>query len=160
MTRLRPPALRVEHAVRLVLDTNTVISGLLWGGPPRKLIDLALADEVALFTSRHLLDEAADVLARPKLARRLAQIGATPADLMEAYRQLATEIAAPPLGTPVCDDPDDDHVLACALAAQATVIVSGDDDLLRLGSYSGITITPAATFLQTFAPPPESQVNP
>jgi predicted nucleic acid-binding protein len=49
-------------------------------------------------------------------------------------------VAAPPLPQPVCRDPDDDAVLACALAAQADLIVSGDDDLLVLKQFQEIRI--------------------
>ena len=56
-----------------------------------------------------------------------------------------------PQPVPVCDDPDDDAVIACAVAASADVIVSGDDDLLRLGSYGTTHILTAAELLQRLA---------
>jgi predicted nucleic acid-binding protein len=63
-------------------------------------------------------------------------------------RQLAEVIVPPPLPQPVCRDPDDDHVLACALAAQADLIVSGDADLLNLREYQSIRIVAAAEALR------------
>ena len=48
--------------MRLVLDTNVVVSGLFWGGPPRRLLDLARDGRVVLFSSGVLLDELAGVL--------------------------------------------------------------------------------------------------
>ena len=63
-------------------------------------------------------------------------------------RQLAEVIVPPPLPQPVCRDPDDDHVLACALAAQSDLIVSGDADLLNLREYQSIRIVAAAEALR------------
>jgi uncharacterized protein len=62
-------------------------------------------------------------------------------------------VIAPPLPNPVCRDPDDDDVLACALAAQVDVIVSGDKDLLVLGSFEGIPIVTAEQALAQLTRP-------
>lgn len=67
-----------ESNVRLVLDTNVVVSGLLWGGVPRRLLDLGRDGGVMLFTSSVLLDELADVLGRDKFAALLALQEITP----------------------------------------------------------------------------------
>lgn len=74
------------------------------------------------------------------------------AALVQDYERLVDIVEPQPLSVPVCRDPDDDHVLACALAAQATVIVSGDKDLLDLQPYKGIPILPAAAALQHLQP--------
>lgn len=62
--------------------------------------------------------------------------------------ELADVIEPPPLPAPVCRDPDDDELLALALTAQADLIVSGDDDLLVLGSFEGVPIVNAAEALR------------
>lgn len=59
-------------------------------------------------------------------------------------RQLAEAIEPPPLPQPVCRDPDDDQVLALAIAAQADLIISGDNDLLVLQQFNGNPIVNAA----------------
>ncbi|HXV09118.1 MAG TPA: putative toxin-antitoxin system toxin component, PIN family [Burkholderiales bacterium] len=134
----------MHSAVRIVLDTNTVVSALLWGGPPYALIEAATEERVELYSSKTLLEELADVLGRPKFARQLARAQRTVADLIEQYRGLV-ELVEPASVTPsVRDDPDDDHVLACALAANADAIVSGDAHLQTLASYQGIPILAAA----------------
>lgn len=129
--------------MRLVLDTNTVISGLLWQGPPARLIDAAQADQIELVTSTALLAELQGVLGRDKFARQLAKRQLSPADLFDGYAALATRFVAAPLPQPVSRDPDDDAVLACAFAAQADLIVSGDGDLLTLGDFREIPIVTA-----------------
>lgn len=74
--------------MRVVADTNTVVSGLLWHGPPRELLDAARSGKIQLFTSSILLAELEDVLGRDKLANRLGLVGLTPAELVRGYAAL------------------------------------------------------------------------
>ena len=123
--------------MRIIADTNTVLSGLLWQGPPRRLMDLARHRVFTPCTSSTLLAELAEVIARDKFAQRVLAAGLSAAELVQDYTRLA-QIAEPqPLPAPASRDPDDEHVLACALAAQANLIVSGDRDLLDLHEYQG-----------------------
>jgi putative PIN family toxin of toxin-antitoxin system len=111
--------------VRLVLDTNTALSGLLWGGPPGRLIEAAAGGRVVLVSSVALLAELRGVVSREKFVRQLARRGFSAGDLFEGYAALA-EIAVPALSTPtIVRDPADDQVLAAALGAQADLIVLG-----------------------------------
>lgn len=130
--------------MRLVLDTNTVVSGLLWPGVPARLIDAAEAGKIELASSTALLAELQGVLSRRKFARQLEKRGLDPASLFEGYAALVGLVTPAPLPQPVSRDPDDDRVLAAALAANADLIVSGDKDLLTLGSFQGIPILTAA----------------
>lgn len=132
--------------MRVVLDTNTLVSALLSpNGPPRLLLDDARAQVFELCTSPVLMAELLDVMSREKFARRLAAAGLTPLGIVSEIRRLAS--MATPVDVPrvVAGDADDDHVLACAVAARADLIVSGDRHLLGLGGhYRGIAIvTPA-----------------
>ncbi len=137
--------------MKVVLDTNTVLSGLLWNGPPRLVLDAARAELITIFTSVALLDELAGVLQRPKFARVLSAANTTAAVLHHSYQTLVTIIDAPILPVAVSRDPDDDAVLACALAAQATAITSGDGDLLDLVDFAGIPILTATELLHLIA---------
>lgn len=128
----------------IVADTNTVLSGLLWGGPPRRLIDLARARSLTLCTSLILLAELAEVIGRDKFAHRVRLAGLSAADLVQDYRRLAHIVEPQPLSAPASRDPDDDHVLACALSARANLIVTRDFDLLDLSTYQNIPIVAAA----------------
>ncbi len=134
--------------MRIVADTNTVLSGLLWGGPPRQLIDMARAHSVSLYTSLVLLAELAEVIARDKFAHRLHLAGVSAAEHVQDYGRLAYVVEPQPLSGPVSRDPDDDHVLACALAARADLIVTRDLDLLDLKVYQNIPILAAADALR------------
>lgn len=133
--------------MRLVLDTNVVFSALLWRGKPYQLLDaLSRRPDVYLFSSPALLEELADVLARPLAVERLALIGTTVNEVLALYRTVV-EVVEPALAPRVVRDADDDRVIAAALAAHAAFIVSGDDDLLSIGSYQGIRIINAAEAL-------------
>lgn len=130
--------------MRLVVDTNVLVSAFLWEGTPVRLIELASDAEIQLFTSGVLLDELADVLHRKKLAKQVQTTGFTAAQLVNHYRRLAYRVTARELTRRISRDPDDDHALACALAAHAELIVSGDRDLLDLSEHEGIQIVTAA----------------
>jgi uncharacterized protein len=133
--------------VRLVADTNSVISGLLWNGPPARLIDAAVERRITLFSSLPLLAELEGVLARDKFKHQLQKRGVSVEQLFEGYLALA-EVVAPAAIVPViARDPDDDVVLATAVAAKAEFIVSGDAHLLDLGSHAGIGILTAQALL-------------
>ena len=103
--------------------------------------------ECQLFTSRALLDELSEVLHRKKLAKQVAATQLTAAQMIGNYRRLATLVTAHKLARQVSRDVDDDAVLACALAAHADLIVSGDADLLVLKHYHGMPIVTAAQAL-------------
>lgn len=134
--------------MRVVLDTNIVVSGLLWHGSPRRVLDVAGTGDVTAFVTAELLAELQDVLSRPKFAGRLAQAGVTVTELLVGYAALAVVVAPAAIEPVVVDDPDDDAVLACAIASNAEAIVSGDPHLLALGQYAGIQIWTAAQLLE------------
>jgi len=132
---------------RIVPDTNIVVSGLLWRGNPRRILDAARDGIIELYTSPVLIEELEDVLSREKFARRLAAANVTVQDLISGYSALATVIEAEPIEPVILVDPDDDAVLACALSADAEIIVSGDSDLLDLKEHKEIRILTATEFL-------------
>lgn len=133
--------------MRVVLDTNIVISGFFWGGNPRRILEYARSEEIYLFTTQPLLDELEDVIGRSKFKHRLAQANSTPAQFIQKYTALIELVAPATILPTITDDPDDDAVLACAVAARADVIVSGDHHLLKLGSFRDMPIYSAFQFI-------------
>jgi putative PIN family toxin of toxin-antitoxin system len=117
-------------------------------------MESARAGAVQLFTSPALLAELQGVLGRSKFVRRFTLAGLTPAGLLSDYAKVTTLVAPPATPLVVVADPDDDAVLACAVAANADAIVSGDRHLLTLGSYQGIPILTATAMLARLPPPP------
>ena len=134
--------------MRVVLDTNTVVSGFLWGNPPRAIIDAAIDERIELFTCAVLIEELAGILPRQKFARRLAEKQLSIAALIERYSALANIIEPAVLSGPVSPDADDDVVLATALAAHAELIVSRDRHLRNLKHFHRIPILNATEALQ------------
>lgn len=135
--------------MRIVLDTNTVLSGFLWGSYPRQILDLAHNQEFYLYTSVALIKELSDVLSRPKFSDRLEKIiKEKPEDLVKRYLDLVEIVTVSVVERVVINDPDDDQVLACAISASANYIISGDKDLLSLGIYREIPIIKAAKFIE------------
>lgn len=134
--------------MRIVADTNTVISGLLWGGPPRQILEYARIGQIRLYTSHSLLAELAEVIGRAKFNARIQAAGLSAGELIASYQRLAVRVDPQALPAPVSRDADDDEVLACASAASAAIIVSGDQDLLSLGNHGDTRILTAPLALE------------
>ena len=137
--------------VRLVLDTNIVVAGFLWQGPPYQLVQQAFDGTIELATSPALLVELEGILPREKFSLRLAKQPYSAAGLTLRYAELARLVYPAPISPVVLRDPDDDHVLACASAFRADLVVSGDSDLLELKDYQGIPIVTASEALERIA---------
>jgi putative PIN family toxin of toxin-antitoxin system len=139
-----PPGSR---PLRLVPDTNVVVAGLLWNGPPRRLLEAATehADQKLFFTSPALLSELRHTLRYPKFVQRIERFSTSADALVAQYAALVSLVTPATVPRVVSRDADDDHVIAAAVAAHATLIVSGDRHLLSMGSYEGIEIVTAAT---------------
>lgn len=137
--------------MRAVIDTNVLVSGLLWHGASHALIEQARIGALTLVSSPALLAELTDVIARAKFQATLARSDTDPAQMLAEVRLLAEIVDPPPLPTPVSRDPDDDAVLALAVAAQPDLIISGDRDLLTLGFHARIPIVTPADALARFS---------
>ena len=137
-----------NFAVRLVLDTNIAVSGLLWLGTTGKLIDAAQARSISLYTSAPLPAELCGVLARKKFVKQLQARALDIVEVFDGYAALTTIVTPASIVSAIAKDPTDNAVLACALAAQVDLIVSGDADLLNLKSYQRIPIVNPAEALK------------
>ena len=137
--------------MRLVLDTNIVISGLLWNGPPRSLLDAAVGGTLDIYTSAVLAMELREALAYAKFAKRITANADSVDRCIGRFMAIANLTAAAMIEGTGSADPDDEHVIACALSAQADLIVSGDAHLLDLKSYRRIRIVTATAALAIIA---------
>ncbi len=119
--------------MKVVLDTNVLFAALVADGLCRELFRRVIRAK-ALATCEPLLLELEEILSR--------KLHPTPAvtRFLAALRRQVTLVEPVPLAVPVCRDPDDDVVLATAVAARATAIVTGDADLLVLREYGNIPI--------------------
>jgi uncharacterized protein len=128
-------------AVKLVVDTNLLLSGTLWRGSPARLLNAVLSAPGTLCLSAEIILEFGDVLSREEFAGRLTSLGVTASDVMQRYQRLGrrirgADVAAPP----ELRDLKDLKILAAAVGAEADAIVTGDKDLLVLKAFQGIPI--------------------
>jgi putative PIN family toxin of toxin-antitoxin system len=134
---------------RAVLDTNVIVSGLGWPGAPATILDAALDGRLVLVTSPPLLAELRRVLGYPKLAKVIDE-GARLADLIAT----SSAVVLPSRVFAVVSDESDNRILEAAVEGAADYIVSGDNHLLRLGSFQGVPVMAPAEFAATVLPPP------
>lgn len=138
--------------MRLVLDTNVVVAALIGTGAPARLIELAGEGDIELYSSGELMTELAGVLQREHIARRLLSVKQEPAGALAFYEALVEQVTPASIQR-TAPDPADDAVLACALAAQADCIVSGDKRLRNLKRFHAMPIhDPAEAVLMITRP--------
>ena len=128
--------------MKIVIDTNLVASAIYFGGKPEKLIDLLINQRFDAYTNGAIIEEygatveklkkdypnKAEKFALPDIVAKMHQIDAT------------TEVH-------VCRDPDDDKFIGCAIDSKSKYIVSGDKDLLAVGTHENVEIVTVADFL-------------
>lgn len=131
--------------MRVVADTNVYVSAIVFGGKPQAILDLAQDGQIELFISDDIVAEATRIL-RDKFKRTPEQLRN---DLL-SIEAITTSVAPTERLEVVQSDPDDDRVVECAVAAASDTIVSGDLDLLRMGSFRGMNIQRVGEFLERF----------
>ena len=130
---------------RVTPDSNVIISALIWGGKPLQLLELALTGEIELAVSPEILDETLRIL-REKFLMETEDLAKA-----EGFILKATRVVAPTERLDVVvSDPDDNAILECAAAAGSDTVVSGDTDLLGVGSFRGIKIMKVSAFLNAY----------
>jgi uncharacterized protein len=127
--------------VRLVFDTNVIVSGVIAEGLCREIVECHLPQHTPILSAA-LWDELVEVLQ--------TRFDLSPDELpvLGLYRRLADWVEPALLAAPVCRDPDDDLVLATAIAGRADTIVTGDEDLLVLVEHAGIALLSPRRFLE------------
>jgi putative PIN family toxin of toxin-antitoxin system len=136
--------------VRVVADTNIIVSGLLWAGPPANFLDAAIRRVFHLLSSEELLSELEEVLSRSYLQIRLSARGQSVAEVMAKQRLLATLVTPAKIHAPPdLRDLEDLPVLQCAIGNEAQAIVTGDKDLLVLKEFQGVVIVTPRIFMTT-----------
>lgn len=134
--------------MRVVVDTNVLISSFL-GGNPRRIIDLWKYGKVTLCLTNAIIEEYIGVL------KRMDFIGAREIDeLLFLFRkQYAIVYSASARPLRVCKDPDDDKFIEAAVELNAAVVISGDDHLKSLREYAGIMVLSPGDFIKRFPSP-------
>lgn len=129
---------------RIVVDSNVVISGFLFGGTPARVLGAVVEGKARCFTSLPILDEVRGVLQRPKFSLAPEQV----LSFVEEFHLLCDVVAPRTVVHVIDEDPADDRVLECAVEAKADVIVSGDSHLLELRVWRSIEIFSPTDFMK------------
>ena len=132
--------------MRIVLDTNVLVSGAFWGGLPSQVLAHWAHDRIDVLISESILAEYERVLTeishkskKPELALQWSRFVGQHATLIDVRSPVH-----------LCRDPHDDQYLACAADGDADYIVSGDRDLLDMKQFIGIPIVTCRKFLEIF----------
>lgn len=128
--------------ISVVVDTNVLISALLFGGKPREVLQMVIDRSLVAVTSPALLSELLDVLAKKFLFSRQKLI------LVERKMKKILVFVYPTEHIEILHDQADNRVLEAARVGQCTYIITGDKELLRLGSYKIISIVTPEEFLK------------
>ena len=129
--------------MKLVLDTNIIISSFFWGGNPRKIMKRIAEGRDSLFISDEMLQEIFLVMSRPKFNVSSNHI----IHFTNSIEEIAHKVPFTGLITGICRDSSDDKILECAFWGNVDFIVSGDNDLLSLKTFQEINILTAAEYL-------------
>ena len=130
--------------LRVVLDTNVLISAILFGGKPRQILEKAIRGEIRLCVSGPILEELKGVLQRSKFDYSPEMIQVILTELTSAAHFVNPSKTL----DVVLEDPEDNRILECAAEAEANYIITGDFHLLKLCRYRNIEVVNAVAFLE------------
>ena len=132
--------------MRVILDTNVFISGVFFGGPPYRILEGWRDGKVQLVLSHEILEEYQRV--GDTLVEQFPGVELQP--MLELVTMNAELFSDQVVLEPVCEDPDDDKFIACALASGCKVIVSGDKHLLKVSGFGGIRVLRPRAFIDEY----------
>jgi putative PIN family toxin of toxin-antitoxin system len=132
--------------VRIVLDTNVFVSGIFFSGPLSRILEAWRDGRVQLAISPDILSEYKRV--SDELPKQFPSVDLS--SILGLVTIYAMMFQFPKLSEPVCEDPDDDMFIACAIASKSKMIVSGDKHLLKIADFSGVKILKPRVFVDTY----------
>lgn len=132
--------------IKVVLDTNVLISSLFWKGHSRSIVDLAISNKIKPITSPEILEETEAVLYEGFPGVPYNRIE----EIIKDILSYSSVISASTITVKGLRDIKDTKIIACAISAKAEYIITGDKDLLILKEYKGIKILNPKTFLDAF----------
>ena len=136
-----------QKVIPVVVDTNVIISALLFGGKPGQLISHWKSGRIQPYISRSIIDELLRVLSYPKFELSAKEVEYLLYSEILPYFEV---VEVKPGPTVVNADPTDDMFLHCAVKAGAAAIITGDRHLLALQTFEGIVILTPGQFLKSY----------
>jgi uncharacterized protein len=132
--------------MRIILDTNVFISGIFFSGPPSQILKAWENQSLQIVLSKQILDEYQRVA--DELSLKYPQIDITPIiELVTIYGQF---IDTKGLDISICEDPDDNKFIECAIAGKCNIIVTGDTHLLKLIAYKDVKTLKPRAFIEEY----------
>lgn len=131
--------------IKVVLDTNVLLSALLFKGTVSRIVSLWKEGRIKPVFTRETFEEFQKALAYPKFSLLDEEIKTI---LLEEVLPFFEVVEIKKVVKGVCRDPDDDKFLSCAISASAVYLVSGDKSLVRLGHYKSVKILDVSSFLR------------
>ena len=131
--------------MKVVVDTNVVISGVFFGGRPRQILEAVVKNQITACATTEIISEYDEIIEEMIYRKQ----GKLRRDILSPFIA-ELELVAPVTQLAVCRDVDDDKFISCAVDTKAFYIISGDKDLLDIQQYQNIEIITAAEFCQRF----------
>ena len=132
--------------MKIVLDTNVLISGIFFTGPPYQILKAWQEGKIKIIASEEILSEYQRVA--EELSNQFPSVEAN--RILELITIHAEIIDATDFQITICEDPDDNKFIACALASKSKIIVSGDKHLINVSGYKGIQVVKPREFSDTY----------
>lgn len=132
--------------MKIVLDTNVLISGIFFSGPPSIIIQAWRNSKIKIILSKEILEEyqrVAEELSSKFSAVDIDRI----IELLTIYGEV---FETKDISVSVCEDPDDNKFIECAIASSSKLIVSGDKHLLNITGYQGISVLKPKDFIDNY----------
>ncbi len=132
--------------MKVILDTNVLISGIFFGGYPYRILDAWRKGKIELVLSEEIFDEYQRVV--QELSSQFK--GVDISGLLNLVAINSKWFEVPPLPFRVSKDPDDDKFISCAIASGTKIIISGDKHLLEISGFNEIEVVKPKTFVEKF----------
>jgi len=132
--------------VKVVIDTNVFISGVFFKGPPNQIIQAWSEGKIQVVISLDIFKEYSRV--GEELSQQFPGIDLDP--ILNLLYQKSDLVSVTEFSEAVCDDPDDDKFIACALSSKTKLIISGDKHLLKVSGYHGIQVLSPRKFVDEY----------
>lgn len=134
--------------MKVIIDTNVFISGIFFTGPPYQILQAWRKNIIKIVISPEILEEYQQV--SEELIERFPNIDLVPIFNMVLSRSKMVFVKK--LSQQICDDPDDDKFIACAIDTNTKLIISGDKHLLKVSGFQGIRVVKPKMFVDKYLP--------
>lgn len=136
--------------MKIVIDTNIAVSGLLWKGAPNNILKLARDGFIEISSTKTVCEELKKVLAYTRIQKRLAELGFTRDEAIQYYQNIVSFYKEVSKVNIVKVDKSDNRFLEAAVDSRSAIVVSGDAHLLKIKEYKSILIITAQEFLKLY----------